>query len=331
MQTTALGGNSRSRVRPPHVWLAAFAGTAGLAGAVEYLQAEQLAGPQVALDQLFSYRLTAYAQLMVLGSTVLYLVHLRLRAHALGLWASALAGLGALGLLGAVAARATETHVLHRTHHIPLTGLHEVMALFSACTILVYLVIERAYRSRAAGAFVMPIVAAAVLFEAWLMASGGGGVDGHFPMLHTYTVRLHVLVNFAGYGAFAVAAAMGLLYALAVRGRPRAVAAVLGAGELPRLEALMHRVVAIGFVLFSAALLLGMQAARDAWGSYWTWNPKESWALLVWASYGGYLYMQRVRRCGGVPMARWSVAGFVLSAVCFLGVNLLAARGHAYG
>jgi cytochrome c-type biogenesis protein CcsB len=332
MQRISLTGNSQPNGMPAaHFWIALFIGALGLAGSLEFLEAKNLASADIALDQLFSYKLTGYAHLMIVASTVLYLAHLRYRAHAVGLWASSLAALGALGLLGALAVRATETYVFHRTHHIPLTSLHEVMALFSACTVLVYLAMEHVYRQRAAGAFVMPIVMAAVLFESWLMASGPGGMAGHFPSLHSYTVRLHVLVNLLAYGAFAVAAAMGLLYLLVQRGRPLALAAALGPDDLARIEPLMHRVLTFGLVLFSAAVLLGMQAAQDVWGRYWGWTPKETWSLLVWTSYAAYWFMLRIGQWRGARMACWSIAGFGLSLLCFVGVNLLAGRLHAYG
>lgn len=332
MQRVCLTGNSQSHGMPAaHFWITLFIAALGLAGSLEFIEAKNMASADIALDQLFSYKLTGYAHLMIAGSTILYLTHLRYRAHAVGLWASSLAGLGALALLGALAVRATETWVLHRTHHIPLTSLHEVMALFSACTVLVYLVMEHAYRSRAAGAFVMPIVLAAVLFESWLMAGAQGGMPGHFPSLHSYTVRLHVLVNLLAYGAFAVAAAMGLLYVLVARGRPGALALAYGPDDLDRIEQLTRRVLRFGFVLFSAAILLGMQAAHDIWGRYWDWTPKETWSLLVWGNYAAYFLMLGRGRWRATRMAWWSMAGFGLSLLCFLGVNLLGGRMHAYG
>lgn len=332
MQRVCFTANGRSYGMPAvHFWITLFIATVGLAGSLEYLEAKNLASADIALDQLFSYRLTGYAHLMIVGSTLLYLAHLRYRARAVGLWASSLAGLGALALLGALVVRATETLVLHRTHHVPLTSLHEVMALFSASTVLVYLVMERAYRSRAAGAFVMPLVMAAVLFESWLMAGGPAGLPGHFPSLHSYTVRLHVLLNLLAYGAFAVAAAMGLLYVLAARGARDARALAVGLADLDRIEQLSQRALRFGLAMFSLAIVLGMQAAYDSWGRYWDWTPKETWSLLVWANYAGYCLLAGRGRWRGARMAWWRMAGFGLSLVCFLGVNMLGGRMHAYG
>lgn len=329
MQRVCFTANGRSYGMPAvHFWITLFIATLGLAGTLEYLEASSLARADIAPDQLFSHRLTGYAHLMIIGSTLLYLAHLRYRARAVGLWASSLAGLGALALLAALVVRATETLVLHRSHHVPLTSLHEVMALFSASTVLIYLVMEAAYRSRAAGAFVMPVVMAAVLFESWLMAGGTAGTPGHFPSLHSYTVRLHVLLNLLAYGAFAVAAAMGLLYVLAARGAP---ALALGLADLGRIEQLSQRVLRFGLVLFSVALLLGMRAAHDNWGRYWDWTPKETWSLLVWGNYVAYFLLLGHGRWRGARMACWRMAGFGLSLLCFLGVNLLGGRMHAYG
>lgn len=316
-----------------HGWLVLFVLALGLAGGMEYLGAKELA-PGQPLEQLFSYKLTAYAHLLLLASTVLYLAHLRFPAHAVGLWASSLALLGAGGLLGALVLRGAETYVTHSARHVPLTSLHEVMSLFSAFTVLIYLVMERAYRTRSAGAFVLPIVAVAVLGEAWLIAGDAPGAAGNLPLLRSYAVRAHVLAHVTGYGAFAVAAAMGLMLLLRERalilGRPRSMAA---RGVLPaqHIEQLMHRSVLLGFPLFSLAIVLGMYTAYQAWGRLWTWQPKEAWALVVWLGYAVYVWLYYGRRWHGHRMAYLAIAAFALTVAGFVGVNLLFARQHQYG
>lgn len=314
-----------------HWWIAMFIVALVLTGAVEYRSASDLESGS-ALDQLFSYKVAGYAHLLLAGSTVLYVAHLWRRAGALGLWASCLAALGALGLFGALALRAAEGRALQGVAHIPLASLDEVMALFSGFTVLIYLGMERAYRSRAAGAFVMPVVLGAVLFQAWL-GSQQRGAAGNLPLLLSYEVRAHMLATLMAYGAFTVAAAMGVLYLL--RQHAELHGPALGYDmrvlhDLARTERLMHRAVLLGFPLFSAAIVLGVMAARNAWGRYWAWDPKETWSLVVWATYGGYLYWHYLHGWRGRRMAWWAIAGFALAVFGVLGVNLLLTRLHGY-
>lgn len=114
---------------------------------------------------LLSHRLIGYANLLLLISSVLYLAHFCLKARVLGRWATALAALGALGLVAGLLVHTAKSYGLQPNPPDFFTSLSEVMTLFCAFTVILYLVMEKVYRTRSAGAFVMPIVAAAVLFE----------------------------------------------------------------------------------------------------------------------------------------------------------------------
>lgn len=295
-----------------------------LAGVVTVLGARGLAG-EVPFDQLGSAALGMNAKLLLLGSTLLYVAHLWWAGRALGRWASGLALVGALGLLGSVLLGGSESGASGGGGHVALTSLREVMALFSAFTVLIYLVMERAYRSHSAGAFVMPLVAAAVLLEGWLSASQQPAVLGPALILRSYEVRAHVTSDFIGFGAFAVAAALGVMVLL----RERAQRAGAGAGfalrvlpSLARTEQLMHLVIGFGFPLFTIGIALGMHIAHTVSGRFWTGSAKEIWALLVWCAYAGYFFLHYALRWRGVRMAWWLLAGFCLSAVGFLFMQL---------
>jgi cytochrome c-type biogenesis protein CcsB len=315
------------------IWLPLLMLLLGLAllGAMECLGARQ-AGAQAPLTQVFSYQLTGYANLMLLGATVLYVAHLWCDSAAVGRWATSLAALGALGLLNGLLLRGTETPVLGSPAPILLTGLHDVMPLFSACTVLIYLLMERVYRTRAAGAFVMPIVAAAVLFQAWLLANDQPAASAASPVLRSCFVRAHILSNFLAYGAFALAAALGVMVLLRHRagqgGRASGIARALF--ELPRAEQLMVRALSLGLLLFTFATLLGVSAANQAWGRYWAWDPKESWAVVVWLTYAGGLYLNHAKHWRGTRLAWLAILGFGVTGFGFIGVKLFAAGLHAY-
>lgn len=334
MNQGCLPGNGKPRTPPAPLYLAALL-IVGLVtvGVTEFLPTNNpVAGAQ--LEMLLSFKLISYANLLLLGATVLYVAHLWFTDHAVGLWATGLSTLGALGLVAGLVARGTETYLIHGTGYLPLTSLYEVMCLFSAITVLIYLAMERAYRTRSTGAFVMPIVAAAVLFEAWLVSNDQVAFAGHVPILRSYWVQAHVLANFVGYGAFAVAAASGVMYLLRhdAESRPLAQGFALRAlPGLPKIDRLMHQAIFLGFPLFSLATLLGITSANEAWGRYWAWDPKETSALIVWLTYASYFILYHAKNWRGVRMAWWTIFGFCLTTFGFLGVNVFFPVLHSYG
>jgi len=333
MNQGRLPNNGRSHFLPAELYpvVLCIIGV-GLIGVMECLAAKNLTA-DAPLEQLFSYKLISYANLLLIGATVLYVAHLWFTARAVGFWATGLSAVGALGLVAGLVARGTETYFMHRTGHIALTNLFEVMSLFSAITVVIYLVMERAYRTRSAGAFVMPIVAATVLFEAWLASNEEATSGDRFPILQNYFLHAHVLLNFVGYGAFTVAAAMGATYLLrehAESRRPAQGFALRALPDLSRIGHLMHQAISLGFPLFTLTMILGIASADEAWGRYWAWDPKEAWALIVWVIYASYFYLYYAKKWRGARMALLSIIGFSITVFCFLSANLCFSVLHFY-
>lgn len=309
-------------------WLPAFIIGVMLLLALEYLETPRLIRGMHG-EELFAIKLIGYANLLLIGSTVLYVSHLWATSEAVGRWASGLAACGALMSLVALAASPVEAYYLHRPGHAALGSLYEIMALFSAITVAIYLVMERVYRTREAGAFVMLIVLGAVLFQIWLAAHDQAIPGRPARLLGSYWMHAHVLANFIGYGAFAVAAAMGSAYL--VRNRmPASGLALRSLPDLQRIDELMHKAILLGFPMFTVATLLGAVWAYEAWGRYWAWDPKETWALIVWLTYASYFYFRYVNKWNGRRMAWWTIAGFCLTVFCFLGVSALWPGLHSY-
>ena len=108
-------------------------------------------------------------------------------------------------------------------------------------------------------------------------------------------------------------------------------------GFLPSSEAIeniMYKAVAVGFLFFTIATILGALWAADAWGSYWSWDPKETWAAITWLAYLIYVHYRLMpKHCKPVALATLIVA-FVLLQVCWWGINYLpSAQGssvHTY-
>ncbi|HHO69811.1 MAG TPA: c-type cytochrome biogenesis protein CcsB, partial [Gammaproteobacteria bacterium] len=153
------------------------------------------------------------------------------------------------------------------------------------------------------------------------------------PALQSYWMKIHVPANFIGYGAFALAAMVGCAWLLKARAERRNPGGLL-AQRLPSLELLddvMYKAIALGFAFFTVATILGALWAAEAWGGYWSWDPKETWALIVWLNYAAWLHMRLTKGLRGAPLAWWSVVGLFVTLFAFLGVNMFLSGLHSYG
>jgi len=211
--------------------------------------------------------------------------------------------------------------------HIPISNLYEVFVLFTLITSLFYLYYEKRYATRALGPFVMLVVSAAVGFLLWYTVSRNAQeIQPLVPALQSWWMKIHVPANFIGYGTFALSAMVAVAYLLKERG--------ILAERLPSLELLddvMYKAITVGFAFFTIATILGALWAADAWGGYWSWDPKETWALIVWLNYAAWLHMRLMKGLRGTAAAWWALVGLLVTTFAFLGVNMFLSGLHSYG
>jgi len=146
------------------------------------------------------------------------------------------------------------------------------------------------------------------------------------PALQSWWMKIHVPANFIGYGTFALAAMVGTAYLLKSHG--------ILADRLPALEVLddvMYKAISIGFAFFTVATILGALWAAEAWGGYWSWDPKETWALIVWLNYAAWLHLRLINGLRGRMAAWWALVGLLVTTFAFLGVNMFLSGLHSYG
>jgi cytochrome c-type biogenesis protein CcsB len=289
---------------------------------------------------LLKYLLESQAAFMWMSTlyvlaTVTYFAALFSRSEFIGKTATALTWsatvMGMTGLL----VRWRESYLLGADiGHIPVSNLYEVFILFALITALLYLFYEDRTRTRAMGGFVLLIISGAVAFLLWYtFGRQAHHIQPLIPALQSYWMKIHVPANFIGYGAFALAAMLGVAYLLrdwAESHRPAGLLTrVLPPAAL--LDEVMYKAIALGFAAFTIATILGALWAAEAWGGYWSWDPKETWALIVWLNYAAWLHLRLTKGRRGTPMAWWAVIGLFVTLFAFIGVNMFLSGLHSYG
>jgi cytochrome c-type biogenesis protein CcsB len=261
-------------------------------------------------------------------STVFYLIGLGARSAmcasigSMLCWAAVVMGL--TGML----VRWYESYLIGSdVGHIPISNLYEVFILFSIITALFYLYYEQHYATRQLGAFVLLVISAAIGFLLWYTVSrDAADIQPLVPALQSWWMKIHVPANFIGYGTFSLSAMVASAYLLKSHGHL--------SDRLPSLEVLddlMYKAISVGFAFFTVATILGALWAAEAWGGYWSWDPKETWALIVWLNYAAWLHMRLMTGLRGRVAAWWALVGLVVTTFAFLGVNMFLSGLHSYG
>jgi cytochrome c-type biogenesis protein CcsB len=215
--------------------------------------------------------------------------------------------------------------------HAPLANFYESLSFFAWAILLLYLIVEWRTRNRSLGAFVIPV---AFLLLAFASISPGVSdrIQPLIPALQSNWLTVHVLTCFLGYASFTVAFAVGIMYLLKGKERDGGTGEGTFLGLIPPsdvLEELLHQGVVLGFVLLSLGIMTGSVWAHYAWGSYWSWDPKETWSLITWIVYAVMLHARSVRGWRGRRMAWMALLGFASVLFTYLGVNYLDSL-HSY-
>jgi cytochrome c-type biogenesis protein CcsB len=261
-----------------------------------------------------------------------YIIYVVSRSNMVGLLGTAATALGFLIGTGGLILRWIESYQMG-IGRAPLTNLYESLIFFAWCTAVIYLAFEFYYKNRFMGAFVLPFVSVSMAFASFSPIVSQE-IQPLVPALQSNWLIYHVVTCFFAYAAFAVACGVSVMYVIKNKKEEKK----LPAGNIlslfpstPTLDDINYKAIAVGFPMLSLGIITGAAWANYAWGSYWSWDPKETWSLITWFVYAAFLHARFTRGWRGKKAAWLSIIGFFSVIVTYLGVNLLLSGLHSYG
>ena len=240
--------------------------------------------------------------------------------------------------------------------HFPISNLYESLCFLAwACT-LTQLLVERSWPSPLVAAAATPMGLGCVAFASFALPDRLQEASPLVPALRSSWLVMHVSVIMVSYAALLVGSLLSIAVLLidrdnalelrsssigsggfrraALEGGPASADLELESVAFSRseqLDSLSYRTITVGFLLLTVGIISGAVWANEAWGSWWSWDPKETWALICWLVYAAYLHTRLSRGWQGRKPALVAAVGLVVIVVCYIGVNLLGIGLHSYG
>ena len=277
-----------------------------------------------------SSQLLGITTLAYLFSAMLYIAIFVFRAKRLGLFAILVTVAAFLINTAGIGLRWQESYQAG-IGYAPLSNMYESLVFFAWAIAIFYLVLEWKYKNRVLGAFSMPFAFLSMAYASF-SPEFGKEIKPLIPALQSNWLIAHVITCFVGYAAFAVASGMGVMYLLKDRktnGAPGTLLASLP--ELKVIDDIIHKTLVFGFLWLSAGIITGAVWANAAWGTYWSWDPKETWSLITWFVYAATLHARFTKGWGGRRIAWLAIIGFISVVFTYYGVNFLLSGLHSYG
>lgn len=211
----------------------------------------------------------------------------------------------------------------------PLSNLYESLIFFAWAICLLYILVEWRTKNKSAGAFVTPIIFLSMAYASF-SPSVSSKIQPLIPALKSNWLIAHVITCFLGYAAFALSFAFSIMFLIrredGGRGGNGVSRLIPGRAALDELN---YQMVVIGFLMLTLGIITGSVWAHSAWGSYWSWDPKETWSLITWLVYSAVIHSRMVRGWRGTKIAALCIIGFSCVLFTYFGVNYLAGL-HSY-
>jgi len=236
--------------------------------------------------------------------------------------------------------------------HFPISNLYESLYFLTWGITMGQLFIEREYQSPIIPSIAIPVELVTVAFASFVLPDDLKLSTNLVPALRSSWLIMHVSVVMLSYAALIIGSLLSASVLFVNKNNPlqiRSSSTGIGGFKISNnytfndlvepiefshseeLDTLSYRSILIGFVLLTLGLISGAVWANEAWGTWWSWDPKETWAFISWLFYAAYLHMRISKGWQGRRPALLATTGFLVVLVCYLGVNFLGIGLHSYG
>ena len=236
--------------------------------------------------------------------------------------------------------------------HFPISNLYESLYFLVWGISLGQLLIEREYQSPIIPSIAIPIQLLTIAFACFVLPEDLKLSSNLVPALRSSWLIMHVSVVMLSYAALIIGSLLSASVLFINKNQPlqiRSSSSGIGGFKITNsyslknimqpiefshseeLDTLSYRSILVGFVLLTLGLISGAVWANEAWGSWWSWDPKETWAFISWLFYAAYLHMRISKGWQGRRPALLATTGFFVVLICYIGVNFLGIGLHSYG
>lgn len=231
-------------------------------------------------------------------------------------------------------------------HYFPLSNLYESLIFLSWGISTIHLFVESQTKSRLIGAISTPIMFFLSGFSTLTLPIDMQKALPLVPSLQSNWLMMHVTMMMVSYATLIVGSLLSILYLafwyfnknnpqiVLNNGQKDSLLKNLNFSKLSLLQTVdiwSYRIIGLGFPFLTIGIISGAVWANEAWGSYWSWDPKETWALITWLVFAVYLHSRLLKGWQGEKAATLGSFGFFVIWICYLGVNFLGKGLHSYG
>ncbi len=220
---------------------------------------------------------------------------------------------------------------------LPMANQYEFATAFAWALALVSLVFILKFDFPVLGAFSSPVTLLLAVYAGMMKLNelktiaenGADSIKNLMPALRSSWLGIHVSTVIVAYGALGVSFVLSILFLVRDRMKENG----FWDAHVPKkekLDTISYRCISLGMMFLTVTIFIGGIWAENAWGSYWTWDPKETWALVTWLIYLVYLHLRIKKGWSGKAAAIFGVVGFVCVLFTYIGVNTLLPGLHSY-
>jgi len=244
--------------------------------------------------------------------------------------------------------------------YFPLTNLYESLLFLTWTLLTIYLFIEFKTKSKLMGAILIPVALLINGFANLTLSADMQKASPLVPALQSNWLMMHVSMMMLSYAMLIMGSLLCILFLVISKYQEVDLQAIdkfysplynvmvdyyeaklfspsdefLELGKLKLLHSIdnwSYRIIGLGFPFLTVGIIAGGVWANEAWGSYWSWDPKETWALITWIIFATYLHSRITKGWEGKKTAILGSVGFFVIWICYLGVNFLGKGLHSYG